>query len=339
MYYDVEYYYTDLFHAINDASNAGARGHPVFSALLYAFCPMAAKWWLNGAAPVAPYDVVWDAVSAFASGITLVEALEKREVPDLLGHVKKYISVVETYRTNQKHNYRSSELSPMFTGEEIEVTARTGYQAAFDKHFGGDWRNVLRFARAWAFTIPDWRGDAKIQPGKSEYEFKSVNVALSVPRLNRRTLEWPAWNWRVKNGYALQIVLGMMVNDNLQDQLRFALVTRSNGYYVDVVEDGKNKRKIVPWEVTPAIYSFDRQAGWAKPLNAFFDIEKLVESIPSIAAIAEKGACLPLNVLSHYKKCEHCGFQTLCFTKNWDVTSIVYGSMREDAEKFNRTIS
>ncbi len=338
MYYEVAYYHTDLFRAIGDEKNAGSRGHPVFSALLYAFCPMSAKWWLNGADPFIPYDVVWEAASDFASGITLKDALEKkREVPDLLGHVKKYIDVVTAYRKN--HPYRSSELSPLFTGEEIEVTARAGYQAAFDKHFGGDWRNVLRFVRAWAFTIPDWRGDSEIQPGKYEYKFESVSVAFSVPRLSRRTLEWPAWNWRVKNGYALRIVLGMMANDNLQDQLRFALATKSNGYFGDVAEDGKAKRRVMPWEVTPQVYSFERQAGWAKPLNARFDVEKLVACIPDVAAIAEKSACLPLAALSHYKKCEHCGFQAMCFTRDRDVTPLVYESIKQDAEKFDRIIA
>jgi len=52
----------------------------------------------------------------------------------------------------------------------------------------------------------------------------------------------------------------------------------------------------------PAIYSFDRQTGWAKPFNAFFDVEKIVTSIPSLAQVAEKGACIPLGALSHYKR-------------------------------------
>ena len=337
MYYEVECYYSDLFRAIGDPNNAGGRGHPIFSALLYAFCPMAAKWWLNGADPVTPYDVVWDAVSDFSSGITLKDALEKREVPDLLGHVKKYIREVTAYRSN--NNYRASELSPLFQGEEIEVTARTGYQAAFDKYFGGDWRNVLRFVRAWAFTVPDWRGDAQIQPGKGEYEFKSVKIALNFPRSNRITLEWPGWIWRVKNGRALQIVVGMMISDKIQDQLRFALAVKSNGYYLHYIEEGKNKRKVVPWEATPAIYSFDRQAGWARPFHAFFDVEMLVASIPGIAAVAEKGACLPLGALSHHKKCEHCGFQAQCFTKEGDITPLVYASIGDDAGKFDRSFA
>ena len=333
MYYEVAYYHTDLFHAIGDEKNAGSRGHPVFSALLYAFCPMSAKWWLNGADPVIPYDALWDAAVDFAAGITLKEALENREIPDLIGHARKYIDVVTAYR--KYHPYRSPELSPQFTGEEIEVTARAGYQAAFDKHFGGDWRNVLRFVRAWAFTFPDWRGDCGIQPGKNEYKFESVSVALSAPRMKRRTLEWPAWSWKVRNGYALRIVLGLMVNDNLQDQLRFALAAKSNGYF----GEGTTGRRVVPWKITPQLYSFERQVGWAKPFNARFDVEKLVDCIPRIAAIAEKSACLPLAAFSQYKKCEHCGFQAMCFTREGEAMPLVYESIKQDAEKFDRVIA
>jgi hypothetical protein len=43
--------YTDLFTALAERENP--RGHPLLAALLYAFCPAAARWWLAGAVPVA----------------------------------------------------------------------------------------------------------------------------------------------------------------------------------------------------------------------------------------------------------------------------------------------
>ena len=340
MYGETEYFHSDLFRALNDKRNQlpGYREHPVFAALLYAFCPTAVKWWQNGAEPSIPYDVAWDAASDFASGITLKEAIQTREVPDLLGHVKKYIKVVEACRKSPASNYRASELSPAFGGEEIEVTARTGYQAAFDKHFGGDWRNLLRYVRVWAFLIPDWRGDAAIQPGKGEYAFERVSVAFSVPRLTWRTLEWPGWAWRVKNGRALRIVLGMMVNDNAQDELRFALAAGSPGYFADTEEDGRIKRRVVPWEATPHVYSLDRRVGWARPMNAHFDVEKLVAHIPDLSAAASKGAAPPMGALTNYRKCERCGFHALCFTQSKEVSSIVYEGLKSDAAKFDRSI-
>ena len=49
--------YTDLFLALQDPQNP--RGHPVLAALLYAFCPAAARWWLAGADPEQIFDPVW----------------------------------------------------------------------------------------------------------------------------------------------------------------------------------------------------------------------------------------------------------------------------------------
>ncbi|HEX7540575.1 MAG TPA: hypothetical protein VF352_00475 [Anaerolineales bacterium] len=333
MEYATEYYYTDLFIAL---INNNARGHPVLTALLYAFCPMAAKWWLNGADPVVPYDVVWEAVSDFTTELTLKDALVKRGVPDLIGHVKKYAEQVTKFRDHHRYNNPASELSQEFKGGSIEVTARTGYQDAFDKHFGGDWRNVLRFARTWLFTTQDWRGGVEIEAGKG-YTIQKVTLLLNVPRLNKGSIKWPAWCWRIKDGYALRIVLGMMTDDSKQDQLRFALAASSQSYLVKETVNGKVDEKIIPWEVTPHLYSLDRQSGSVKPAR-LDDTKKLVLTIPSLALVAKKGACPPLGVLSQQGNCEHCGFQALCFTKDKDLTSIVYASMGDDEGIFDGRI-
>ena len=140
------------------------------------------------------------------------------------------------------------------------------------------------------------------------------------------------------NGRALRVVLGLMVDDNLQDELRFALASRATGYFANVEEDGKTRRRVVPWGGTPHVYSLDRYMGWAKPLNARFDIEKLVAHIPDLAAAASKGATPPMGALINSHKCESCGFHTLCFTQSRDISSIVYDGLRTDAEKFDRTI-
>jgi hypothetical protein len=339
--FEIEYYHTDLFHALLDEWNRkpGCREHPVLLSLLYTYCPIAAKWWASGADPIIPYDVVWDSVTEFASGATLKEAIEKRGLKDLHGHIKKYIKSVEAYRNSPTTNYRGSELSPLFRGSEIEVTARFGYEAVFDKYFGGQWRNVLRFVRTWAFMIPDWRGDCGIQPGRCEFVFESVQVALSVPRLTWRTISWPAWTWRVSTGYTRQVYVGLMVNDNIQDQLRFALVTRSPGYYKDVEEDGEKKRKLIPWEAPPYVFTLERQIGSAEPFKSYFDVEKLVASVTNISAVALKGASPPFGLLTNSKKCEHCGYRQLCFLKNNEsVSPIVYEGIASDAQKFERSI-
>ncbi len=338
---EIEYYHTDLFQSLLDEWNRkpGCREHPVLLALLYVFCPIAAKWWASGADPTIPYDVVWDSVTEFAGCTTLKDAIEKRGLKDLHGHIKKYIKSVEAYRNSPTTNFRGSELSPLFRGDEIEVTARFGYEAVFDQYFGGQWRNVLRFVRTWAFIVHDWRGDCGIQPGKSEFVFESVLVALSVPRLTWRMIAWPAWVWRVSTGLARQIYLGLMVNDSIQDPLRFALVSRSTGYYKEYEEAGEKKRKFVPWETTPYVFALERQIGIAEPSKSLFDMEKLIASVPNISTVALKGACPPVGLLSNSKKCEHCGYRQLCLLKgNESVSPIVYEGIASDARKFDRSI-
>ena len=333
MEYVTERYHTDLFKAL---INNNARGHPVLTALLYVFCPMAAKWWLNGADPVVPYDVVWEAISDFTTDLTLKDALVKRGVPDLVGHVKRYYEQVTKFRSFNCYDYPASELSQGFKGDTIEVTARSGYQDAFDKHFGGDWRNVLRFSRTWLFTTQDWRGGVGVEANKG-YALQKVTLLLNVPRLNKGLIRWPAWCWRIKDGHALRIVLGMMTYENWQDQLRFALAASSQSYLVEVIEDGKVKQKTFPWEVSPQLYSLDRKYGSVRPAR-LYDTEKLVLTIPQLAETARKGACPPLGALFHQGNCEHCGFQALCFTKEGDLSSIVYTSIKNDLGIFDGRI-
>lgn len=328
MHPNTEYYFTDLFTAV--VNNNTSRGHPILAALLYAFCPMAAKWWLNGAIPVVPYDPVWEATADFSSDpekripdIDLKQALAKREIPDLAGHVRKYKNTVKAFR-NSYAAYISPELWDFFKGDTIEVTARTGYQASFDKYFGGDWRNVLKYARAWIFTIQDWRGNVGIEQG-GDYKFYRVELAFNVPRLNRNSINWPAWYWEINNGVANRIVVGMMVNNGIQDQLQFALAAHSG------------RPGNVPWKVVPQLYALDRLSGRAEPTNGYLDPEKTIRKVTELAVLAEKGGCAPLAAINQPYKCEHCGFRALCFTKENSGSQILFESISQDSEKLGRS--
>jgi hypothetical protein len=57
-----------------------------------------------------------------------------------------------------------------------------------------------------------------------------------------------------------------------------------------------------------------------------------------LAETARKGACSPLGALFQQSNCEHCGFQALCFTKDGDLTSIVYKSIKDDMGIFDGRI-
>ena len=218
------------------------------------------------------------------------------------------------FRKYHSYDYPASELSQEFKRDVIDITARTGYQDAFDKHFGGDWRNVLRFSRTWFFTTQDWRDGVGVEAGKG-YSIQKVALLLNVPGLTEGLIEWPAWCWKIKNGHARRIVLGMMtISAADKDQLRFALAASSQSYLAEEIVDGKAKQKIIPWEVPPQLYSLDRQNGSVKPAK-LYDIEKLVRAVPHLAKAAKQGACLPLGALSQKGSCEHCGYRALCLTQ------------------------
>jgi hypothetical protein len=328
-------YHTDLFKTL---LRSKMRDNPILASLLYVYCPLAAKWWINGAVPTVLYDPAWDAIETYATGCTLRDALNERGVGDLGGHIKKYIETVTAYRSTV--NYRASELNPLFQGGELEVTARTGLQAEFDKYFGGSWRNVLDFARAWAFLLIDWRGDMGFDPGK--YKFEQVFAIFSIPRSTHRSIEWPVWIWRAKEEErTIRISSGMMVNDDAQqDQLRFAFLSHSNSYVV--YEQQKEKEDPVRieklWEVSPQVFALDRWIGWAKPYRAYFDVDRLVPLASRLALTAKKGACPPLGVLFDEKKCEHCGFRGVCFTKELEVTALLYETIEKDSRVLEQCV-
>ena len=144
--------YTDLFRALLNRKNA--RGHPILSALVYAFCPTAAHWWLAGADPVPPFDPVWQSLQDLASGETLHDNLIRYGFDGLIPEIRTYIREVEEYR--RQHPIQSPELMPLFRGGKIPAGRRFGSQNAIN-NLGGDWRNLFIYIRTWAFLAQDWR--------------------------------------------------------------------------------------------------------------------------------------------------------------------------------------
>ena len=102
--------YTDLFLALLNRKNA--RGHPILSAMLYAFCPTAAHWWMVGADPTPPFDPVWKSLEDLATGETLLEFLIKYDFENLIEEVRTYIHEVEEYRRQHPVSARCNALRP-----------------------------------------------------------------------------------------------------------------------------------------------------------------------------------------------------------------------------------
>jgi len=291
--------YTDLFLAMLNSKNA--RGNPILSALVYTFCPAAARWWLMGADPTPPFDPVWKSLEDLSTGKTLLEFLIQYGFETLLDEIRSYILEVEVYR-NQHGNLQAPELMPLFRGGNIPISRRYGSQNAI-QNLGGDWRNLFIYVRTWAFLSHDWR--KAMQIGRDTgYNLKAEKVCLTLPPDVRMPVQFDTWVWQVPVGHVTETRIGSLISNGEQDQLRFSLLNRCTTL-------GKQ-----PWSNTPAIYSLNRETGESKlfdPLLANRDLEKTVDSLSNLA---KKGPHPPLNALQQPSICKGCGYQQVCFTRN-----------------------
>ena len=290
--------YTDLFLALLNRKNA--REHHILSAMLYAFCPAAARWWLVGADPIPPFDPVWKALQDLVSGETLHDVLVKYGFDGLKEEIKAYIREVEEYR--RQHPVRSPELMPLFRGGKIPAGRRFGAQNAIN-NLGGDWRNLFIYVRTWAFLSQDWRIGMQIERA-SGYKLAGEKVCLTLP-ITRMPIQFDTWIWKIPKGHVMETRIGLLVSNQEQDQLRFSLMRRCTSM-------GKQ-----PWPNTPTIFGLDRDTGEARHFDQILSDEDLEQVVQSLSNQARKGPHPPLNALSQPAICKQCGFQHLCFDKNF----------------------
>jgi len=291
--------YTDLFLALLNRKNA--RGHPILSALVYAFCPTAARWWLVGADPTPPFDPVWKSLEDLSTGGTLLEFLIKYDFDSLIDEIRAYIREVEEYR-RQHNNLRAPELMPLFRGGKISMSRRFGSQNAIN-NLGGDWRNLFLYIRTWAFLSQDWRINMQIERD-SGYKLTGEKVCLTLPGLNL-PVQFDAWVWQVPVGHVTETRIGSMITNGDHDQLRFSLLKRCSTL-------GKQ-----PWPNTPAIFALDRENGEAKHFDQVLANRDLEKTVESLSNLAKKGPHPPLNALRQPSVCKQCGYQQLCFERNF----------------------
>jgi len=235
--------YTDLFLALKDPHNP--RRHPLLAALLYAFCPAAARWWVAGAEPEQVFDPIWQALTDRAGGKTLKEALAGYGFETLLEDAKQYVEQVEAFRRHHP-GIAAPELLPTFSGGHLELAKRFGLQEAINK-LGGRWENFFAYMRAWAFLVSDWAAEMRFFDAP---ELTRYNLMLSLPG-TRRPVRFPAWVWIDRVGHGTRIVIGLLVSGKEQDELRFGLARLA----------GPEGEK--PWPVQPEVWALDRRA--AKP--------------------------------------------------------------------------
>lgn len=289
--------YTDLFLALLNRKNA--RGHPILSAMLYSFCPTAARWWLVGADPTLHFDPVWKSLEDLSTGGTLLEFLIKYDFENLIEEVRTYIHEVEEYR--RQHPVPAPELMPIFRGGKISVSRRYGSQNAIN-NLGGDWRNLNIYIRTWAFLSQDWRINMKIERD-SGYQLTSEKVCLILPSLNL-PVQFDTWVWKVPIGHITETKIGALVSNGEQDQLRFSLLRRCTTM-------GSQ-----PWPNTPILYALDRETGAVSHFDQLLSDRDLEKMVLYLSNLAKKGPHPPLNALRQPSLCKQCGYQQLCFEKN-----------------------
>lgn len=304
-------YRTDLWLALLDKDNP--RGHPLLAALLYAFCPAAARWWLAGADPtLLPFDPAWQALKDLSSGETLKDALTRYGFEDILDEAKRYVNDVDAYRRTHP-GIDAPETLPTFPGGRMSLDRRFGLSDAI-ANLGKDWSNFFAYIRAWAFLCPEW--EARIQFFAAP-ELGHVRLTLTLPGI-RRPAYLPAWLWTLKQEYAIRIVIGLPIDDE-QDEIRFSLAARSPAYLpANEVEADKAESKPPggsrPWPVPPEVWALNRNSGIAEPRDPRLDDEHLLALINSLANAAdEKGPHPPLVALQRPSDCRKCGYLALCY--------------------------
>ena len=288
---------TDLFLALLNRENA--RGHPILSALTYAFCPTATRWWLAGADPLPPFDPVWQSLQDLSSGGTLLEHLKRYGFEDLTEEIKAYVQEVQAYRA--QHPVQAPETLPLFRGGKLPVARRFGSQNAIN-NLGADWRNLFVYVRTWAFLSQDWRSGMGIERN-IDHSISSEKVALTL-NFTRLPIQFDTLVWRVSVGQATEIRIGALVERKEQDQLRFCLLNRCS-------PPGKK-----PWPNRPMLFALDRDSGEVQHFEHTLPERDLEHTVQSLSNLAKEGPYPPLNALRQPSTCRYCGYHSLCFEKH-----------------------
>ena len=286
--------FTDLFRALRNPQNP--RGHPILAALLYAFCPAAARWWIAGADPVIPFDPVWQALEDLSSSDkTLKDALDGYGFSGLTEDVKAYIAKIKAYRKRHPEVLAPERL-PLFSGGRIELSKRHLFHAAIQK-LDGNWEYFFTYIRTWAFIVGDWENEIRFFT-QAALELQELGLIVSGVR---RSVYFPAWVWTAQDGRASRIVAGLMVSHGQSEQLRFLLAQHSS-------PQGDQ-----PWPSPLEVWAIGPLRGSAEPFGGVLEAEHLGKTIERLAQLAKNGPHPPIVALNQPWKCRWCGYQAQCY--------------------------
>ena len=294
--------YTDLWLALQEKSNP--RGHPILTALLYSFCPAAARWWLAGAEPVIPFDPVWQALRDCSRGGTLLETLLGYGFETLIEDVKLYVDQVDAWR-DRHPGLVAPERLPTFSGGRLPLSKKFGLKEAINQ-LGGQWENFFRYIHAWAFLIRDWEVAMRLLVPPA---FNLVRLTVTLAGV-RRPAYLHCWFWLVEIKRSTRRILGLMVANGEGDLLRSSLVRRS--------QPAGEK----PWPTPPEVWSLRQEDSASQVVNFPIRDEELSEVVLNLAHTAQQGPHVPLPALQGSRRCRSCSFQAQCFTEAGELTAI-----------------
>lgn len=285
------------------AKEMHGRSNPIVTALLYAYCPAAAHWYVRNGPVEEVFDIVWKALEDYATGKTLADCLTEYGLASVIPDIKHYVEQVELFRRRQTHSVPAPETTMLFkSGKRADSTF--GLQSQLE-NLGGSWNNVLEYVRVWAYVMRDWKSSMKLRLGENvTREFKQFTVSLSAPGVHSRLrVHFPVWGWEVVVGRVKSVYLGLLVSERRQDALRFALVNNC-----DLAGD-----KGWPDDQRPYVYALDRLTGETEYMNLAVDHEYALRMVMPMYRAARIGPNLPLAALHHRAHCLGCGYRKICF--------------------------
>ena len=290
--------HTDLFLALLDDHNP--RNHPILAALLYVYCPAAARWWLAGADPVPVFDPVWQALEDRSAEQTLSDALKSYELEGLGSEIRNFIQRVDACRRHHP-GIPAPEFSATFNGWLLDKDHLHSKGSAI-QNLGGKWENLLAYVHAWVFLIPDWKAAMRFSQMP---ELQPIKLSLIAPGI-RVPVRWPVWGWLLKSGINVRITLGVLTDGdpNHPNQLLFSLV-----------QSGQRPGE-KPWPVEPELWALNRSGGTGRSFRSRLPEQPGIrETITSLADLAKTGPHPPLRALESPDRCRYCGFQAQCWVR------------------------
>jgi len=287
--------YKHLLRALPDNS----RGHPILTALLYLYCPAAAKLWLAGADPEIPFDPVWKAVTDRSTGATLAEKLDEYGLSAFRPDTRTFIERVDAFRRIHSGT-QAPETTRLFGGFSVDRARIFSNHEALNAHMGGKWQNLLVYVHTWVYLVGDWKNTMRF-PSMPEITLDRIAVTVSGVR---KPSHFPVWSWVLRqNGHVRRALCALTDNSSDVFPQLFAALLAS----------GRNTGEH-PWRNPPELWILNTSTGEGTSFRSRLpNTVSIGEIVLSLSSAAESSPGIPVGALSNPSRCLSCGFRRHCW--------------------------